>query len=96
MGRKKRIEVTRHGLGRLDLDSHLSLGRCVRGVDVLRFAIGKEVKGGCDCMNEKISIEFTGSEFDKIVQYMESVDATTVQNAIMNAISIALDEQDGE
>ena len=45
-------------------------------------------------MDEKISIEFTGEEFDKIMQYMNLVEATTVQNAIMNAISIALDEAD--
>lgn len=47
-------------------------------------------------MGEKISIEFTGEEFDKIVGYMKYVDATTVQNAILNAISIAMDELSNE
>lgn len=45
-------------------------------------------------MEEKISIEFTGQQFDKIMQYMKLVDAVTVQVAVMNAISIALDEKD--
>ena len=49
---------------------------------------------GTNNMEEKINIEFTGEEFDKIMQYMNIVEATTVQNAIMNAISIALDESD--
>lgn len=43
-------------------------------------------------MDEKISIEFSGEEFDKIMEYMKLVEATTVQVAIMNAISIALDD----
>lgn len=47
--------------------------------------------GGSD-MGEKINIEFTGEEFDKIMEYMKYVDATTVQNAVLNAISIAMDE----
>ena len=45
-------------------------------------------------MEEKVRIEFTGEEFDHIMQYMNHVEATTVQNAIMNAISIALDDID--
>lgn len=45
-------------------------------------------------MEEKVSIEFTGEEFDKIMQYMNQVEATTIQNAILNAISIALDDID--
>lgn len=45
-------------------------------------------------INEKISIEFTGKEFDYIMQYMKLVEATTVQNAILNAVSIAMDEAD--
>lgn len=40
---------------------------------------------------ERIIIEFTGEEFDLIMQYMEFVDATSVQNAVMNAISLAMD-----
>lgn len=40
---------------------------------------------------ERIIIEFTGEEFDLIMQYMEFVEATTVQNAVMNAISLAMD-----
>ena len=42
-------------------------------------------------MSEKISIEFTAEEFDRIRQYMEFVQATTLQNAVMNAISLAMD-----
>ncbi len=45
-------------------------------------------------MEEKINVEFTGEEFDLILKYMEYVEATTVQNAIMNAISIAFDDVD--
>ena len=45
-------------------------------------------------MEEKVSIEFTGKEFDLIMQYMKAVEATTVQNAILNAISVALDRCD--
>lgn len=45
-------------------------------------------------MNEKVSIEFTGEEFDQIMQYMNLIDAVTVQAAIMNAISIAMDDAD--
>jgi ABC-type lipoprotein export system ATPase subunit len=43
-------------------------------------------------MNEKVSIEFTGEEFDQIMQYMKLIDAVTVQTAVMNAISIAMDD----
>ena len=43
-------------------------------------------------MSEKINIEFTGEEFDMIMQYMKLIEATTVQNAILNAVSIALDD----
>ena len=42
-------------------------------------------------MSEKISIEFTDDEYERIRQYMEFVEATTLQNAIMNAISLAMD-----
>jgi len=45
-------------------------------------------------MNEKVSIEFTGEEFDQIMQYMKLIDAVTVQTAVMNAISIAMDDAD--
>ena len=44
--------------------------------------------------NEKINVEFTGEEFDLILKYMEVSEATTVQYAILNAISIALDRTD--
>ena len=47
-------------------------------------------------MGEKISIEFTGEEFDKIMQYMDYAEATTVQNAILNATSIAMDDAEQE
>lgn len=43
-------------------------------------------------MEEKISVEFTGEEFDKIMEYMKCSEAATIQNAILNAISIALDD----
>lgn len=39
----------------------------------------------------KVSIEFTQEDFDLIRQYMEAVDATSVQAAVLNAVSIALD-----
>ena len=45
-------------------------------------------------MKEKIQVEFSDVEFDKIMQYSNLIDAVTVQAAIMNAISIALDEKD--
>lgn len=47
-------------------------------------------------MEEKINVEFTGEEFDLILKYMDAVEATTVQNAILNAISIALDDSDNK
>lgn len=43
-------------------------------------------------MEQRINIEFTEEEYNLIMQYMKSIEATTVQNAILNAISIALDE----
>ena len=45
-------------------------------------------------MEEKISVEFTGEEFYKIMEYMKYSEATTIQNAILNAISIAFDNND--
>lgn len=36
-------------------------------------------------------IEFTDKELDMILKYQEFSEATTIQNAIMNAISLALD-----
>ena len=45
-------------------------------------------------MDEKISIEFNGKEFDKIMKYMDLIKATTVQVAILNAISIAMDNDE--
>ena len=44
--------------------------------------------------NEKVVIEFTGEEFDMILEYQKEAEATIVQNAIMNAISLALDHAD--
>lgn len=43
-------------------------------------------------MEEKINIEFTGEQFDEILRYQDFVKATTVQNAIMNAVRIAMDD----
>ena len=45
---------------------------------------------------DRIIIEFTCEEFDLIMQYMEFVEATTVQNAVMNAISLAMDHPANE
>lgn len=41
-----------------------------------------------------VSIEFTGSEMDLILKYMDAVEAVTVQAAILNAVSLALDHVD--
>ena len=45
-------------------------------------------------MEEKINVEFNGEEFDLILKYMDAVKAETVQDAILDAISIALDASD--
>ena len=45
-------------------------------------------------MDKKNSIEFTDEQFNRIIEYKILVDASTVQNAILNAISIAMDDQD--
>ena len=55
----------------------------------LQLSKTMKLKGGN--MSEKISIEFTDDEYERIRQYMEFVEATTLQNAIMNAISLAMD-----
>ena len=40
-------------------------------------------------MNEqKIVIEFTNDEFEKILKYMEMIEAETVQEAIVHAVTI--------
>lgn len=44
--------------------------------------------------NEKVVIEFTGEELNMILEYQKEAEATTIQNAIMNAISLALDHVD--
>ena len=41
-----------------------------------------------------VSIEFTGTEMDLILKYMDVVEAVTVQAAILNAVSLALDHVD--
>ena len=43
-------------------------------------------------MKEKISIDFTEKEFDFIMQYVTAAEAVSVQAAILNAVSIALDD----
>ena len=43
-------------------------------------------------MDGKIHVEFSEEEFDLIMKYMEATEAVTVQVAILNAISIALDD----
>jgi hypothetical protein len=45
-------------------------------------------------MDEKISIEFTAEEYDMIMEYMKASESITVQVAVLNAISIALDRVD--
>lgn len=45
-------------------------------------------------MEEKISIEFSGEEFDEILKYQETSKGATVQTAILNAIRIATEEKD--
>ena len=47
-------------------------------------------------MDEKILIEFSGEEFDFIRKYWDLIEAKTVQVAILNAVSIALDEKESE
>ena len=44
--------------------------------------------------NRKTSIEFTDEEWDRILDYMEVSGSVTVQVAVMNAISIAMDDID--
>ena len=39
-------------------------------------------------------VEFTSEEFNMIIEYMKLVDAVTVQAAIMNAVSVAMDNAD--
>lgn len=43
---------------------------------------------------ETVMVEFSGEELDMILEYQEASGATSVQNAIMNAISLALDHAD--
>ena len=40
---------------------------------------------------ETVDIEFNEEEFDLIRKYQDAIHATTLQHAIMNAITIALD-----
>lgn len=44
--------------------------------------------------NEKVLIEFSGTDLDMILEYQKQSEATSIQNAIMNAISVALDVND--
>lgn len=43
---------------------------------------------------ESITVEFSGDDLDMILLYQKVSGATTVQNAIMNAVSLALDHAD--
>ena len=43
-------------------------------------------------MEEKINVEFTRKEYDFIMQYVTASEAVSVQAAILNAVSIALDD----
>lgn len=44
--------------------------------------------------NEKVLIEFSGTDLKMILEYQKQSEATSIQNAIMNAISVALDAND--
>ena len=44
-------------------------------------------------MDGKIYVEFSEEEFDLIMKYMKETEAVTVQAAILNAISIATDDE---
>lgn len=44
--------------------------------------------------NESIMIEFSGENMDMILKYQEITGATNIQNAILNAICLALDHAD--
>ena len=44
--------------------------------------------------NEIVMVEFSGEELDMILDYQAESGATSIQNAIMNAISLALDHAD--
>lgn len=43
---------------------------------------------------EEAIIEFSEEELNMILAYKESVKATSIKNAILNAISLALDHAD--
>lgn len=45
-----------------------------------------------DSMDEKVNVEFTRKEYDFIMQYVTASEAVNVQAAILNAVSIALDD----
>ena len=44
--------------------------------------------------NETICIEFYGDDYDLILEYQKAIGATYIQDAILNAISLALDHKD--
>ena len=44
--------------------------------------------------NEKVIIEFHGDDLDMILEYKKQSGAIDIRTAIMNAISIALDDQE--
>ena len=44
--------------------------------------------------NEKVTIEFQGDDLNMILEYKKQSGAVDIQTAIMNAISIALDDQE--
>ena len=45
-------------------------------------------------METIIKIEFSGDDLNMILEYQAVSGATTIKNAIMNAISLALDHAD--
>lgn len=48
----------------------------------------------CKMENEKVTIEFHGDDLNMILKYKEQSGAIDIRTAIMNAISIALDDED--
>ena len=44
--------------------------------------------------SETINVQFTEKDLELILLYMKVSEATTIQNAILNAISVALDGVD--
>jgi len=44
-------------------------------------------------MNDSISIMFSNEQFSEIMKYMQFAEASTIQDAVMNAISLAFNDK---